>query len=65
MKKTATEDNKGVIQDNTGERSFVSKEVVEEQTSEGNQSDGEAVRSSFQTDEDGFILPQEIDKNEK
>lgn len=65
VEKTATEDNKGVIQDNTGERSFVSKEVVEEQTSEGNQSDGEAVRPSFQTDEDGFILPQEIDKNEK
>ena len=65
VEKTATEDNKGVIQDNTEERSFVSKEVVEEQTSEGNQSDGEAVRPSFQTDEDGFILPQEIDKNEK
>ena len=57
------------------EHSFVPKEVVEEQaseekaseekTSEESQSGKEDAKPTFQTDEDGFILPQEIDKNEK
>ena len=57
------------------EHSVVPKEVVEEQaseekaseekTSEESQSGKEDAKPTFQTDEDGFILPQEIDKNEK
>ena len=57
------------------EHSFVPKEVVEEQASEEKASEEkiseesqlgkEDAKPTFQTDEDGFILPQEIDKNEK